>query len=218
MEHFSSFGAPLVEGFETLKLAQIDEDTCREEGNDRVCTVRDTYSLNERPMDDDDEDEPDLIAEEDAQALADENETNPMSTTAVVTTSVVADDDDDDETDTELEEATKDLLEAEEEVLEAEEEVLEAAEAEDGDDVDEPFTNRNVIEGFAGSSLTLNKLMNFNLLLKSILFACLFYILAHPQTRSFITKNVFKKMKKTQYLYVAMVIYVVVYYVLNLVV
>ena len=201
MERFSNFGAPLVEGFETLKLAHIDEDDCLEEDSVKRCAVIDTYSLNESPMDDDDDDDDvaiDQSEEDDVDSYDAEMDADMEVTTSVAsapTTSVVADDPDDPDDTADPDDS-----------------------ADPDDDVDEPFTNRNVIEGFAGSSLTLNKLMNFNLLLKSILFACLFYILAHPQTRAFITKNVFKKMKKTQYLYVAMVIYVVVYYVLNLVV
>ena len=101
------------------------------------------------------------------------------------------------------------------EMREGEDQEQEAlAEAEDAEVVEESFTNRNVVEGFSGN-VSIRQLMNLNLLLKSILFGCLFYILAHPNTRSFVAKNIFKKLKKSQYLYVAMVLFIVVYYVLN---
>jgi hypothetical protein len=60
------------------------------------------------------------------------------------------------------------------------------------------FTN---YEGFQGSMNRSNRLFNLNLLLKSILFACLFYVLAHPDTYTKVVKKMFKSMSKDNALY-----------------
>ena len=213
MERFSNFGAPLLEGFANINAN--DEDCFTNNQGAKYCRVLDV-----------DEDEGNDLYE---QEMIDSEATDPVPTTRLVgdndkndnendteendTEENDNDNDNENDNDDENDTANNDENDTDDDELE------EAAEEEpEPTDKIEEFSNKNVVEGFAGNSVTLRQLMNLNLLLKSILFGCLFYILAHPQTRSFMTKNLFKKLKKSQYLYVAMVMFVVIYYVLNLVV
>ena len=67
-----------------------------------------------------------------------------------------------------------------------------------------------------GSSSVLSRCLNVNLLLKAVLFACLFYILAHNDSRKVILKYI--NVGNQNYLYVASVLYFLVYMVLNILV
>ena len=193
IEGFSSFGAPLLEGFDTVNA---NDTNCFEYRNERFCKVNEnegdnvpTTSVVEEPSEEPSEEEVEEEVEEEEEEQEEDPNTQEMQ-----------------DADTEEALALADTEEPEEDA------------EEDAEEVDqEAFTNRNVVEGFSGN-VSIRQLMNLNLLLKSILFGCLFYILAHPNTRSFVAKNIFKKLKKSQYLYVAMVLFIVVYYVLNLVV
>ena len=87
----------------------------------------------------------------------------------------------------------------------------------DEDDETENFMGGRVVENFEGNSKNLLKnVTDMNLILKSLLFACLFYILAHYETKMFLVKLF--SMRKRNYLYVATALFLVVYYVLNIVV
>lgn len=96
---------------------------------------------------------------------------------------------------------------------------------EEGDDAEDAFVetddNSEVVEGFQGNNniieynLGSRKLLSLDLLLRSVLYACLFYILAHPDTFKLVGK-VLKKVSKSNLLYVHMVVFGVVYYLLNL--
>ena len=72
------------------------------------------------------------------------------------------------------------------------------------------------MEGFSGMEMK-SKLLDVNLLLKALLFSCLFYIVAHPDTRGFLLKNI-KLLKKVDYSIVSMVVFFVFYYVLSILV
>ena len=74
----------------------------------------------------------------------------------------------------------------------------------------EPFSN--MIEGFVGNRENLNS----KLLLKGLLFSCLFYLLAHPDTRRVLLGLV--KVGKKNYLYLAMALFFVVYLLFNMIV
>tara|TARA_B110001469_G_C9473094_1_gene237625 strand:+ start:63 stop:689 length:627 start_codon:yes stop_codon:yes gene_type:complete len=74
----------------------------------------------------------------------------------------------------------------------------------------EHFTNNNEVA---------KKALSMNLFLKAILFTCLFYILAHNDTRDFVVKKVFKSakaVKSKHYLYIAMVLFFIVFYILSI--
>ena len=104
------------------------------------------------------------------------------------------------------------------------------AEAEDdaaddeGDDQegdDSAFDESDDIEGFANHMGHVNgmtgmkKVLSLDLLLRSVLYACLFYLLAHPDTFKFVGK-VLKRVSKSNLLYVHMLVFAVLYYLLNL--
>lgn len=75
--------------------------------------------------------------------------------------------------------------------------------------------SEEMVEGFVGSSSS-RQLVNVNLLLKALLFACIFYVLAHPDTYSKVIKKLHKGITKNNGLYVSMVVFGLLYYVLNL--
>lgn len=79
----------------------------------------------------------------------------------------------------------------------------------------EPFFGGR-IEHFSSNGGAGNKVLSLNLFLKSIMIACLFYILAHPDTKKFILSRVFKNISPQNYLYVAMVLFFVVFYIIGI--
>ena len=85
---------------------------------------------------------------------------------------------------------------------------------EDEEDEEENFTGSMNIEHFSGKQIQA-RVLNLNLLLKSLLFACLFYIVAHQDTKTYLLKNL-KFLKGFDYLIVSMVIYFVCYYMLSI--
>ena len=78
---------------------------------------------------------------------------------------------------------------------------------EDGED--EPFVGT---EGFVGN----RNMLDIKVFLKALLFSCLFYLLAHNDTRNMILKVV--KIGNNNYLYLAMVLFFVCYLLLNMIV
>ena len=106
---------------------------------------------------------------------------------------------------------------------EAEDDADDAADDE-GDDQegdDSAFDESDDIEGFANQMGHVNgmtgmkKVLSLDLLLRSVLYACLFYLLAHPDTFKFVGK-VLKRVSKSNLLYVHMLVFAVLYYLLNL--
>ena len=95
-----------------------------------------------------------------------------------------------------------------------EEEEEEEEDEEDEEEVEEEFTGSMNIEHFSGKQIQ-QKVLNLNLLLKSLLFACLFYIVAHPDTKTYLLKNL-KFLKGIDFLIVSMIIYFVCYYIISI--
>lgn len=77
----------------------------------------------------------------------------------------------------------------------------------------ETFSNMNNLNV---SLNTGRSLWSLDLLLKSILFACLFYVLAHSKTRATVTKFIVRGKENVSY--VLMLVFALVYYLLHLVV
>ena len=81
--------------------------------------------------------------------------------------------------------------------------------------------NNEIVEGFQNNNNTIEyqtgakSYLSLDLLLRSVLYACLFFVLAHPDTFKFVGK-LLKKVSKSNLLYVHMVVFAVVYYLLNL--
>ena len=77
----------------------------------------------------------------------------------------------------------------------------------------ETFSNMNNLNV---SLNTGRSLWSLDLLLKSVLFACLFYVLAHNKTRATVTKFIVRGRENVSY--ILMLVFAVVYYLLHLVV
>ena len=84
-------------------------------------------------------------------------------------------------------------------------------------DEEEFKTYGGEVEGFVGNNGTnIGQNLNVRLLLKSLLFACLFYLLAHNDTKKVLLNVV--KLGKDNYLYLATVLFFVAYLILNILV
>ena len=96
---------------------------------------------------------------------------------------------------------------------------------EEGSESEDAFVltddNNEIVEGFQNNNNTIEyqtgtkSYLSLDLLLRSVLYACLFFVLAHPDTFKFLGK-LLKKVSKSNLLYVHMVVFAVVYYLLNL--
>lgn len=96
---------------------------------------------------------------------------------------------------------------------------------EEGSEAEDAFVltddNNEIVEGFQNNNNTIEyqtgakSYLSLDLLLRSVLYACLFFVLAHPDTFKFVGK-LLKKVSKSNLLYVHMVVFAVVYYLLNL--
>lgn len=82
------------------------------------------------------------------------------------------------------------------------------------EDVTSGFTGSMNIEHFSGREMR-EKATSLSVVLRSVLFACLFYILAHPDTRSYLLRNL-KFLKQFDFLTVSMVLFLVLHYVLSI--
>ena len=77
----------------------------------------------------------------------------------------------------------------------------------------EKFTNQEEDSDFFTTGN--NHVLKMDLLLRSVLYACLFYLLAHPETLASVSKNI-PGVKKANSLLVMMGVFFLVYYILNL--
>jgi len=75
----------------------------------------------------------------------------------------------------------------------------------------EKFVGNNIIEGFDGENRNKIYINNF---LKAILFALVYFVLIHKNTRDFIVTKL--KIDKNNYISMAMIIFIVIYFVINL--
>jgi hypothetical protein len=98
----------------------------------------------------------------------------------------------------------------------------EGSDSNENDNFVDTDDNSEVVEGFQGNNNNIieyntgmGKILSIDLLLRSVLYACLFFILAHPDTLKMVGK-LLKGVSKANLLYVHMLVFAVVYYVLNL--
>ena len=84
-------------------------------------------------------------------------------------------------------------------------------ETDDNNEIVENFQNNNTIEYHTGSK----KYLSLDLLLRSVLYACLFYVLSHRDTYKLVGR-LLKKVPKGNLIYVHMAVFALVYYLLNL--
>ena len=79
----------------------------------------------------------------------------------------------------------------------------------------EEFKQNNEDENFEPFVGSMGSKLDVKFLLKALLFSCLFYLLAHSDSKKFVVKL---KIRKSYYLYVAMALFFVIYLCLNLIV
>ena len=98
----------------------------------------------------------------------------------------------------------------------------EGSDSNENDNFVDTDDNSEVVEGFQGNNNNIieyntgmGKILSLDLLLRSVLYACLFFILAHPDTLKMVGK-LLKGVSKANLLYVHMLVFALVYYVLNL--
>ena len=96
---------------------------------------------------------------------------------------------------------------------------------EEGNDAEDAFVetddNNEIVENFQNNNNTIEyhtgskKYFSLDLLLRSVLYACLFYVLSHRDTYKLVGK-LLKRIPKGNLIYVHMAVFAVVYYLLNL--
>ena len=117
---------------------------------------------------------------------------------------------------TSISKPTESILEDEEdEEVDAEEEEDEDENEEDEEESNTPNENFSNIEHFENSNKLFNQ-MNMKMVLKALLFSCLFYLLSHSDTRDVFMKSI--NIRKSQYLYLGTVLFFVGYLILNIIV
>ena len=94
-----------------------------------------------------------------------------------------------------------------------EEEVDSDNEEETSEDGNEGFYGGN-IEHFSNGDIA-QKATSMNTILKAVMITCLFYVLAHKDAKKYIMGNFFKNVKGENYLYIAMVVFFIVFYLIS---
>ena len=104
----------------------------------------------------------------------------------------------------------KDEKEAKEEAEKAKEEPEVTASSSENFDIQEGFSNSSSEPDYA------KRASSVNLILKALLFACLFYVLAHPDTYTQAIRKMSSKLTKEHGLYICMAVFAVVYYIIGI--
>ena len=202
---FSNLGSPLYESFQTSMsgknnsnsddgkcIVSLTKNNCIKYDGDKYCKVK--------PVEEEEDDE-ENVTNDDAEKDEDEDETETV--TNEVSTSFATKDE-------------ADETEEEDEVDETEDEDDEDEEDDEEEENSSPTTTSegfvgNTVEGFVGNS----DKINLHFILKCVLFACLFYILCHKDTSDFFVNLI--KIKKVDYIYLATVLFFVIYLILNII-
>ena len=220
---FSPFGAPIVEGFESLDndFIPCNGDKCIVDQEGKVL-IKKKYLATDVEEDTSDEEEAAATNEENIETeiennIATRNNVMNKKNNNKTTTAVTIEEDTDEEV-TEAEEPEQ----PDEEINEAEE-PEEPEEPEEDEDEDDDVDETEVTEQFFGGNIehfsnqeVKEKATSMSTLLKVVMVTCLFYVLAHKDAKKYLMKNVFKTIKPENYLYLAMVIFFVVFYVISI--
>ena len=90
------------------------------------------------------------------------------------------------------------------------------------DEEEEEETPTTTSEGFFGGSVehfsnqdVQEKATSMNTLLKAVMITCLFYVLAHKESKKYLMGNIFKSIRSENYLYIAMVLFFIIFYVIS---
>ena len=206
---FSEFGAPIIEGF--------DNHSNEYEACPNCYTDSDTGTIM-RPINDSsdtdtsDEEENTTIQEEEEENRS--NNSNNNSNNNVPTISV-SDNTNSYSTD---EEGSAEEDDEEDDAEEPDNENNEN-ETDSEDDEDDPTATTEAfyggnIEHFSNQEIA-QKATSMNTILKAVMITCLFYVLAHKDAKKYIMGNFFKSVKGENYLYIAMVIFFIVFYLIS---
>tara|TARA_A100000164_G_scaffold169389_1_gene150296 strand:- start:100 stop:663 length:564 start_codon:yes stop_codon:yes gene_type:complete len=183
---FSEFGAPIIEGF--------DDGSCDYEPADDRCIVdNNTGKIKCKPEDCDTSDEEE---EEAANEEEEEEEEATQSSNNNETEQTSQSNNKEDEEDTES--------------------------SSEDEDEDEPSSTPQVTDKFYGGKIehfsnqeVAEKATSMNTVLKAVMITCLFYVLAHKDAKKYIMGNIFKSVKGENYLYIAMVIFFIIFYIIS---
>tara|TARA_Y100000389_G_scaffold173739_1_gene183143 strand:- start:12 stop:584 length:573 start_codon:yes stop_codon:yes gene_type:complete len=186
---FSEFGAPIIEGF--------DDGSCDYEPADDRCIVdNNTGKIKCKPEDCDTSDEEEEQAANEEEEEEEKTQSNNNNETE--TTSQSNNEEDKDEEDTESESESED------------------------EDEEEPSSTPQVTDNFYGGKIehfsnqeVVEKATSMNTVLKAVMITCLFYVLAHKDAKKYIMGNIFKSVKGENYLYIAMVIFFIIFYIIS---
>lgn len=203
-------------------LNKNDSEESEEPESTSVVDENDSEEVAFSESESDSSDESDSDPEEEESKNEEGNYFSSSSNTTTKTTSVKNNEEETDSEESEEPESTSVVDENDEDKDESEEEGNTDGEDEDESNVPVPTTG----EGFYGGSnvehfsnkngFTMSSVFSINLLLKSVMIACLFYVLAHPDTKKYILGRVFKNIKPENYLYVAMLLFLVIFYVIGI--
>jgi hypothetical protein len=188
---FSEFGAPIIEGF--------DDGSCDYEPADDRCIVdNNTGKIKCKPEDCDTSDEEEEQAANEEEEEEEKTQSNNNNETE--TTSQSNNEEDKDEEDTESESESED----------------------EDEDEEEPSSTPQVTDNFYGGKIehfsnqeVVEKATSMNTVLKAVMITCLFYVLAHKDAKKYIMGNIFKSVKGENYLYIAMVIFFIIFYIIS---
>lgn len=206
----------------------LPDNKCVTKVNDSYFSTEDlcgvgTSQVEEEDTDSDDEEDPEIRQSNEQEERELENEKNQKSAASNNndTESETEDEDTEDESNNQDNEDIEDTQDNEEENEDDNNVDAESDEESDNESQTTTTTGVNVetfygnnIEHFANSNTNSN-VFSSNALLKALMMACLFYVLAHPDTKKHLLKTVFKAINEKYYLYVAMVIFFVLYFVIN---
>lgn len=222
---FPEFGAPIVEGFSS--------NVEYEDANDRCLYDKTTERIKCLPCDYDsetsDDEEYDAKKEEeiDNEIVASRNNSSTPPTTQAAPTQSLEDGEEEEAEEEEVEEDEKkknnktDESSDEEssgeessgEESSGEESSVDKKKDEESPSVTEPFFGGN-IEHFSNKDVA-QKATSMNTILKAVMITCLFYVLAHKDAKKYLMGKVFKNVKGENYLYIAMVIFFIVFYIIS---
>ena len=238
---FSEFGAPILEGFESNSssnyvplekgkgLSVVNNEILIEEGLREIfLKAQDEYSNKK-----DEESDTDTSDEEEKEENEDttpdftrklNNSNNVTVTTASnnnysVDVEADAGEDENGDEDENEDNAKNNNTVA---VLQNDEDKDSDSDDEDEDEDEDEDKNEDLVDNFFGGKIEhfsnkeiSQKATSMNTILKTVMITCLFYVLAHKDSKKFIMGNVFKKVKGEYYLYIAMAIFFVVFYIIT---
>ena len=217
---FESFGAPIYESFNNHEPTKSLEERQRRKAQFLIDEGKYDFDCSDKHEVDGkvyclrrDDVEPFKNKEEEEEKEKEEKEEKEDEEETTQTTGVGEEDGEDNSVPTTI------VNEEEEEKEEEEEEeddpyYDEEEEEEEEEEEAEGFSGSMNVEHFSGREMK-DRALSLSVVLRSVLFGCLFYILAHPDTKNALLKSM-KFLKNVDYLVVSMILFIVLHYVLSI--